>query len=154
MAQVLGNISLRFGSFTTWRRYLKPLQQIRAFSPITLVLPVGFHAVDQCSQELSGIVCRKPLEDLAPGLLYPLHLLLVCLGVEERQADGGLKLIDTPQQSQYRTCTLFSGGGGLVSTATDYFRFTSMLPGRGSARRSRSLAPESVRVPRFATLTA
>ena len=49
----------------------------------------------------------------------------------ERQRDGSLKLIDTPERSQYRECSLFSGGGGLVSTVGDYFRFTSMLRNHG-----------------------
>jgi CubicO group peptidase (beta-lactamase class C family) len=49
----------------------------------------------------------------------------------ERQADGTLKLLDDPQRSLYRECSFFSGGGGLVSTAPDYFRFTAMLRNRG-----------------------
>ncbi len=49
----------------------------------------------------------------------------------ERQRDGSLRLIDTPEHSQYRDCSFFSGGGGLVSTAGDYFRFTAMLRNRG-----------------------
>ena len=49
----------------------------------------------------------------------------------ERQADGTLRLLDDPQRSLYRECTFFSGGGGLVSTALDYFRFTAMLRNRG-----------------------
>src|SRR5690606_12424286 len=43
------------------------------------------------------------------------------------QPDGSLQLIDAPERSTYRECTFFSGGGGLVSTIEDYFRFTSML---------------------------
>lgn len=49
----------------------------------------------------------------------------------ERQRDGRLRLIDAPERTQYRECTFFSGGGGLVSTASDYFRFTSMLRNGG-----------------------
>ena len=45
----------------------------------------------------------------------------------QRQADDGLKLIDDPARSIYRDCVFFSGGGGLVSTAPDYFRLTTML---------------------------
>ncbi len=33
--------------------------------------------------------------------------------------------------SRFRNATLFSGGGGLVSTATDYLRFSEMLRGGG-----------------------
>ncbi len=44
-----------------------------------------------------------------------------------RQADGRLALLDAPQNSEFRQRSFYSGGGGLVSTAGDYFRFTSML---------------------------
>ena len=49
----------------------------------------------------------------------------------ERQGDGSLKLIDDPEQSSYRKRSFFSGGGGLLSTAPDYF---------GSRRCSRTWA--------------
>jgi len=62
----------------------------------------------------------------------------------ERQADGQLKLIDDPAQSQYRQCTFFSGGGGLVSTAGDYYRFTSMLRNRGELDGIRLLGRKTV----------
>ncbi len=62
----------------------------------------------------------------------------------ERQADGSLKLIDDPQQSVYRECSLFSGGGGLASTARDYFRFTLMLRGRGELDGVRLLGRKTV----------
>ena len=34
-------------------------------------------------------------------------------------------------KSIYRDCAFFSGGGGLVSTAHDYFRFASMMLNKG-----------------------
>jgi len=49
----------------------------------------------------------------------------------ERQGDGSLKMIDDPEQSNYRRRSFFSGGGGLLSTAPDYFRFTSMMQNMG-----------------------
>jgi CubicO group peptidase (beta-lactamase class C family) len=49
------------------------------------------------------------------------------------QPDGSLQLIDAPERSAYRECTFFSGGGGLISTAEDYFRFTSMLLNGGAS---------------------
>ncbi len=46
--------------------------------------------------------------------------------------DGGLKPIDRPETSRYRQKpTLLSGGGGLVSTASDYMRFCLMLANDG-----------------------
>ncbi|HXJ78352.1 MAG TPA: serine hydrolase domain-containing protein [Candidatus Methylomirabilis sp.] len=62
----------------------------------------------------------------------------------ERQSDGTLKLIDDPQRSLYRECTFFSGGGGLVSTAPDYFRFTAMLRNRGELDGVRLLGRKTV----------
>ncbi len=62
----------------------------------------------------------------------------------ERQADGSLKLIDDPARSQYREGTFFSGGGGLVSTAPDYYRFTAMLRNRGELDGVRLLGRKTV----------
>jgi CubicO group peptidase (beta-lactamase class C family) len=62
----------------------------------------------------------------------------------ERQADGTLKLIDDPQRSLYRECSFFSGGGGLVSTAPDYFRFTAMVRNRGELDGVRVLGRKTV----------
>jgi len=51
----------------------------------------------------------------------------------ERRMDKSLRLVDDPQESAYAgDVTLFSGGGGLVSTASDYMRFCQMLLGRGT----------------------
>lgn len=62
----------------------------------------------------------------------------------QRQPDGGLQLVDPPEHSVYRDCSLFSGGGGLVSTAGDYFRFTSMLRNRGELDGMRLLGRKTV----------
>jgi CubicO group peptidase (beta-lactamase class C family) len=61
-----------------------------------------------------------------------------------RQPDGSLQLIDAPEQSQYRTCSLFSGGGGLVSTARDYFRFALMLRNGGELDGVRLLGRKTI----------
>jgi CubicO group peptidase (beta-lactamase class C family) len=60
------------------------------------------------------------------------------------QPDGGLELIDDPARSTYRECTFFSGGGGLISTAEDYFRFTSMLLNGGASNGIRLLGRKTV----------
>jgi len=62
----------------------------------------------------------------------------------QRQADGSLALIDDPAKSQYRECSFFSGGGGLVSTAGDYYRFTSMLLNGGELDGIRLLGRKTV----------
>jgi CubicO group peptidase (beta-lactamase class C family) len=62
----------------------------------------------------------------------------------QRQADGSLVLLDDPERSQYRECSFLSGGGGMVSTAPDYFRFTSMLRNRGELDGVRLLGRKTV----------
>ena len=62
----------------------------------------------------------------------------------ERQGDGSLKMIDNPEQSSYRKRSFFSGGGGLLSTAPDYFRFTSMLQNMGELDGTRLLGRKTV----------
>lgn len=47
--------------------------------------------------------------------------------------EGGFRLLDAPATSPYRKLpVLRSGGGGLVSTCADYFRFAQMLLNKGA----------------------
>jgi CubicO group peptidase (beta-lactamase class C family) len=62
----------------------------------------------------------------------------------QRQGDGRLQLVDAPESSQYRQGSFFSGGGGLISTVGDYFRFTSMLRNRGELDGIRLLGRKTV----------
>lgn len=62
----------------------------------------------------------------------------------ELQPDGNVMLIDFPDNSQYRECSFFSGGGGLVSTAGDYLRFLMMLRNRGELDGSRLISPKTI----------
>jgi CubicO group peptidase (beta-lactamase class C family) len=56
--------------------------------------------------------------------------------------DGKLNRIDTP--SWLATKTLFSGGGGLWSTADDYIAFAQMLVNGGTVNGKRLLSPRTV----------
>jgi CubicO group peptidase (beta-lactamase class C family) len=56
--------------------------------------------------------------------------------------DGKLNRIDTP--SWLATRTLFSGGGGLWSTADDYIAFAQMLVNGGTLNGKRLLSPRTV----------
>jgi CubicO group peptidase (beta-lactamase class C family) len=62
----------------------------------------------------------------------------------QRQRDDRLTLIDDPARSVYRECAFFSGGGGLVSTAHDYFRFASMMLNKGELDGIRLLGRKTV----------
>jgi len=58
---------------------------------------------------------------------------------------GGLQPIDIPKTSQYtKMPTFLSGGGGLVSTASDYMRFCLMLLNKGEFGGRRLLKTETV----------
>jgi CubicO group peptidase (beta-lactamase class C family) len=50
----------------------------------------------------------------------------------QRDMNKQLELTDDGQDSHYRDRTFFSGGGGLLSTATDYLRFCKMLLAGGT----------------------
>ncbi|MYH51547.1 MAG: PQQ-dependent dehydrogenase, methanol/ethanol family [Gemmatimonadetes bacterium] len=61
------------------------------------------------------------------------------------QTPGGLRMADSPTDGSYtRTPAWLSGGGGLVSTASDYLRFCLMLLGGGELDGVRLLKAETV----------
>ena len=63
--------------------------------------------------------------------------------------DNELRLVDSPTEGQYaQPPTWLSGGGGLVSTASDYIRFAQMLLNEGELDHARILAPETVQLMR------
>jgi len=58
---------------------------------------------------------------------------------------GGLRPIDKPETTRYSKMPIFlSGGGGLVSTASDYMRFCLMLLNKGKFGDKRLLNTETV----------
>ncbi|MDZ7811516.1 MAG: serine hydrolase domain-containing protein [Arhodomonas sp.] len=60
-------------------------------------------------------------------------------------ADGGLELLETPADSPFRApVRLFSGGGGLISTAPDYWRFCEMMRRGGELDGVRLLGRKTV----------
>jgi CubicO group peptidase (beta-lactamase class C family) len=62
-----------------------------------------------------------------------------------RRRDKSLKIEDDPQDSVYTgERTFLSGGGGLVSTATDYLRFCLMLRGDGELDGARILGRKTL----------
>jgi CubicO group peptidase (beta-lactamase class C family) len=88
--------------------------------------------VELLSGETLDVVLRRrildPLGMVDTGLFVPedqAHRLAACYGPTPEQR---LLLIDPPASSGYlRPPSFLSGGGGLVSTAADYHRFTQML---------------------------
>ena len=68
----------------------------------------------------------------------------------EQQAIGNMPAALLPPPSGV---TLFSGGGGLISTAYDYWRFCEMLRRGGSLDGARILGPKTVQAMTMARLT-
>jgi len=61
------------------------------------------------------------------------------------EKDGTLAILDHPNESRYtKEVTLFSGGGGLISTTTDYLRFSQMLLNGGQLDGNRLLSPKTI----------
>jgi CubicO group peptidase (beta-lactamase class C family) len=62
-----------------------------------------------------------------------------------RDRDKNLLLVEDPERSRYREQPAFlSGGGGLLSTTTDYLRFCQMLLGGGEVDGVRILSRKTV----------
>lgn len=60
--------------------------------------------------------------------------------------DRRIALLDDPVDSVYsRPTAFFSGGGGLVSTASDYLRFSEMLRRGGALDGARILGPRTIK---------
>jgi CubicO group peptidase (beta-lactamase class C family) len=106
---------------------------------------------------LVGVISGMPFEEfLRTRIFEPLGMVDTGFSVREGQAHrltacyqakpgGGMTLQDDPETSPYLTAPdMISGGGGLVSTAADYARFTQMLVGRGAREGARLLAPKTL----------
>lgn len=66
-------------------------------------------------------------------------------GISHEDRIGGLRLIESADNNDYlKPPEFFSGGGGLVSTMSDYARFCQMLMNRGELDGSRLLSRKTV----------
>ena len=92
---------------------------------------------------LIEVISGQSLDDyFAERILEPLGMADTAFSVSPNNAarfaagyerdGGGFRLVDKPDDSTYlQQPKLFSGGGGLVSTAHDYLRFCQMLLNKG-----------------------
>ena len=72
----------------------------------------------------------------------------------DREA-GELSVMDSPATSQYtKEVTFFSGGGDLISTATDYMRFCQMMLNGGELHGARIISPKTIELMTTNHLTA
>ncbi|PWC29907.1 serine hydrolase domain-containing protein [Teichococcus aestuarii] len=106
---------------------------------------------------LVAVISGQPFEDfLRQRVLQPLKLVDTDFHVPEakhprlaanyaRGAGDSLALIDDPATSRYlRPRTVCSGGGGLVSTAADYWRFCRFMLNKGELEGVRLLGRKTV----------
>ena len=106
---------------------------------------------------LVGKISGQPFEQfLHERILTPLGMHDTDFHVPEGKAsrlaacyrfskDAPLQLVDDPQTSSYlRAPAFISGGGGLVSTMNDYFRFCRMLLNGGALDGVRIISPKTL----------
>jgi CubicO group peptidase (beta-lactamase class C family) len=104
------------------------------------------------------VVSGKSLDEfLAETIFQPLNMTdtgfsvppekLGRFAVNYTRTNGTLKVIDAPAESKFAGhVTLFSGGGGLVSTARDYMRFLTMIENGGTLDGYRILHAKTVKL--------
>ena len=134
MVETLAELPLEFSPGTRWN-----------YSVATDVIG---HLIEVISgQRLDAYLRERILEPLGmrdTGFVLEDEQVARFAANYERQGDGSLKMIDNPEQSSYRKRSFLSGGGGLLSTAPDYFRFTSMLQNMGELDGVRLLGRKTV----------
>jgi CubicO group peptidase (beta-lactamase class C family) len=135
MAETLAELPLEFSPGTAWN------------------YSVSTDVVGHLVEVISGLALDRFLQERIFG---PLGMVDTGFQVPERNRERfaacytrrrnkSLRLEDDPQDSPYvRDVTFFSGGGGLVSTASDYLRFCQMLLNRGALGDARILGPRTV----------
>jgi len=86
-----------------------------------------------------------PLGMVDTGFHVPSEKLARFAANYNRDSNKNLQLLDDPARSSYlKPPTFFSGGGGLVSTAADYYRFCQMLSNGGELDGVRLLGPKTI----------
>jgi CubicO group peptidase (beta-lactamase class C family) len=87
----------------------------------------------------------EPLGMKDTGFAVPKDKLDRFAALYERSDENDLMLLESPQTSvMIDTVETFSGGGGLVSTLGDYFRFTELLRRKGELDGTRLLGRKTV----------
>jgi len=135
-------------------------EMVRKLAEIPLMFSPGDRwnysvATDVCGYLVEKISDTPFSEFLREQIFEPLEMEDTGFFVPEETAhrfaanyqydDGSYYLIDSPETSHYLTPpTLESGGGGLVSTADDYFKFTQMLLNKGEYEGTRLLGRKTV----------
>lgn len=95
------------------------------------------------------VVSGQPFDEFLQSRIFkPLGMIDTSFDVPQEKLS---RLVDPPKSGRHpiwdvtKPAKLFSGGGGLVSTAPDYLRFCQMLLNGGELGRARILAADTVR---------
>ena len=89
----------------------------------------------------------EPLEMSDTGFYVPAEKLERFAANYNSDSKGKLTLKDAPEKSRYlKMPKLPSGGGGLVSTISDYMKFLLCIRNKGSLNGQRILKPETVKL--------
>ena len=113
-------------------------------------------ATDLCGY-LVEVISGQPFDDfLNERIIEPLRMVDTAFNVPDEKLDrfaanyeptdsGGITLEDDPETSPYRKQPDFlSGGGGMVSTAGDYYKFLEMLLNGGESNGKRYLSRKTI----------
>ncbi len=135
-------------------------EMVRKLAEIPLMFTPGSRwnysvATDVCGYLVQRISDTPFSEFLREQIFEPLEMEDTDFYVPEDKAhrlaanyqyeEGGFYLVDSPETSSYlKPPSLESGGGGLVSTADDYFRFSQMLLNKGEFEGTRLLGRKTV----------
>jgi CubicO group peptidase (beta-lactamase class C family) len=87
----------------------------------------------------------KPLGMVDSGFSVPTEKTSRLATLYGKSKDSILKEMDETIGRRYDKVSLYSGGGGLVSTALDYFRFAQMVLNNGELDGVRLLGPQTVK---------
>jgi CubicO group peptidase (beta-lactamase class C family) len=88
----------------------------------------------------------NPLEMVDTGFWVPKDKLSRLVTMYAPREDGGLKPAEGPEVDRTVPPPVFSGGGGLLSTAADYLNFAQMLLNRGQFKDRRLLSRKTFEV--------
>ena len=160
----LGNIPSEGGAFFASELKNPPFNNLREWSKAVAELPlvaqpgtvwnysIGIDVLGALIEEFSGMTFGEFLQERIFG---PLGMEDTGFMVPEDNLNrfaanygpipGNMMLMDDPEKSGYRTPPqLESGGGGLVSTVGDYFKFAQMLLNKGEHEGKRYLGKKTV----------
>jgi CubicO group peptidase (beta-lactamase class C family) len=136
----------------------------RRLSSIPLQVDPGTQWIYGISTDLVGLLCEiisgMPLDQyLQERILGPLDMPDTSFNLPDSRLDrfaalyapapGGsprYRLVDDPEMSGYRSRQYFSGAGGILSTASDYYRFCKMLLNGGELDGVRILGPRTLKL--------